>query len=100
MYDTNERTRQVKLRVEKLQSKEDSRLIASLFGLCAVLSIFLLGAIGSMVEGGSYIGRGFYGSIMMYEDVGSHVLVSVISFTLAVAITVACIRYREKNKKI
>lgn len=97
MYDTRERIRRVKLRVEELENKEANRIIASLLNLSLVLSACLLGAIGYIADRGRYIATDFYGSMLMYEDAGSHVLVGVISFTVAVTITVVCIRYKEKN---
>lgn len=100
MHDTAERIRRVELRVEELRCEEEKRLIGGLFGLCVMLSTFLLGIIGNMVGGGQCIVTGLYGSMLMYDDVGSHVLVGVISFSVAVAITVICIRRKEKNKKI
>ncbi len=100
MYDTTERIRRVKLRVEELRCKEEKRLIGSLFSLCVILSAFLVGIIGNMVGGEQHIVTGLYGSMLMYDDVGSHVLVGVISFSAAVGITVMCIRNKEKNKKI
>ena len=42
--------------------------------------------------------QGSYGAMMLFEAAGSYVLVGLISFTLAVIITLICIRYKEKNK--
>ena len=100
MHDTTERIRRVKLRVEELRCREEKRLIGSLFSLCMILSTFLVGIIGNMAGGGQRIATGLYGSMLMYENVGSHVLVGVISFSAAVVITVICIRNKEKNSKI
>ncbi len=101
MHDTTERIRRVKLRVEELRCKEEKQLIGSLFSLCVILSAFLVGIIGNMVGGEQqHIATGLYGSMLMYDDVGSHVLVGVISFSAAVGITVMCIRNKEKNNKI
>lgn len=99
MYDTAERVKRVKLRAEKLRYKGENRLIAGLFSLCVILSTFLIGVIGNMAGGGHYTVPGFYGSMLMYEDAGGYVLVGVISFVMAVVITVLCIRSKEKNKK-
>ncbi|MDD2491239.1 MAG: hypothetical protein PHV12_03485 [Bacteroidales bacterium] len=96
MHDTTERIRRVKLRVEELRCREEKRLIGSLFSLCVIL----VGIIGNMAGGGQRIATGLYGSMLMYENVGSHVLVGVISFSAAIGITVMCIRNKEKNKKI
>ena len=99
MHNTAERIRRLGLRVEEIRCREENRLISSIFGLCVILSTLLFGIIANMTGGGRYIVTGLYGSMLMYDDVGSHVLVAVISFSAAVAITVICIRIREKNKK-
>ncbi len=99
MHDTTERMRRVKLRAEELRCKEAKRLISSLIGLCVILSTFLVGVIGNMAGEGQCIVTGFYGSMLMYDNIGSHVLVGVISFSVAVAITVICIRRKEKKQK-
>ncbi len=100
MYDTTERVRRVKLRAEELRRKGEKRLIGSLFTLCAMLSIFLVGAIGNIGGRGGYTVPGFYGATLMYEDAGSYVLVGIISFVSAVTITMLCVRSKDKNKKI
>ena len=43
------------------------------------------------------IGTG--GAMLLYENAGGYVLVGVAAFAAAVVITVACIRYREKNTR-
>jgi len=55
-----------------------------------------LKAIGSL-SGGEHGGEisGMMGAIMLYENVGSYILVGIISFMAAVAITLLCIRYRK-----
>lgn len=99
MYDAGERVRRIKLRGRKLGLKGENRLIGGLLSLCVTLSAFLVGIIGNMAGKGYCYVEGFYGSTLMYENAGSHVLVGVISFAAAVVITVLCIRNREKNKK-
>lgn len=42
---------------------------------------------------------GLYGTLMVHEDAGGYVLVGVIAFTVAVIITVLCIRRIDKGKK-
>ena len=99
MDGTGERIRRVKLRAKQVEAKKNKRLITSLFSVCVVLATFLLGVIVDISRGGRYMVAGFYGSMLMYDDVGSHVLVGVISFSVAVVITVVCIRGKERGKK-
>ena len=40
-----------------------------------------------------------YGTILLHEGAGGYVLVAVISFTVAVVITVLCIKFRKRGQK-
>lgn len=99
MNNSTDWVNRIKQRANKLQVKKEKRAIRGLFSLCLMLSFGLVAYLGCISSGGSCIVPGAYGSMLMYEDAGSHVLVAVISFIVAVAITVICIRIREKNKK-
>ena len=41
----------------------------------------------------------FYGAMLLYEDAGGYVLAGVLSFAVALLITVLCIQSREQVKK-
>lgn len=99
MRNTEERTGAVLLRARKLREKRAKALNAALAALCCVLTVCLAGAF-SVLTGGSRAGHvpGFYGSVLLYDGAGGYVLVGVIAFAAAVAITLACINYRNKNK--
>ncbi len=73
-------------------------MINSLSALCTFLLISLVGIIGLMTGRTSGIVQGLYGSMMLFEGVGSYILVGLIAFIVAVIITLICIRYKEKNK--
>lgn len=42
---------------------------------------------------------GMYGAILLHEGAGGYVLVAVISFTMAVVITVLCIKFGKKGQQ-
>jgi hypothetical protein len=99
MHDTTERIRIVKLRVGKLHRTSETRSINALSALCILLLLSLMGAINTMAGGGTLdTVPGMYGSMLLYDGAGGYVLVGVISFALAVVITMLCIRYRGKSK--
>ena len=100
MYNTSERIRRVKLLARELQNKRETRLFGGLSALCLVLSFSLVGVIRSMTGGVQGKAKGTYGTMLLYENAGGYVLVAVITFALASLITLVCISYREKNKKI
>ena len=96
MYTTAERLNDVKTLLKRYRRKRETRIQAGLSVLCVLLSFSLLKAIGSLSGGehGDEI-SGMMGAIMLYENVGSYILVGIISFMAAVAITLLCIRYRK-----
>ena len=100
MYHTETRVAMVTRRVNVLHGKRENRLTAMLSMLCLMLTSGLVAEIGAL--GGRGQGRvtGLYGTTMLFEDAGGYVLVGVLAFVAAVVITVLCIRYREKEKKI
>lgn len=98
MYDTAERVRRVKSQIQEIKCKRKKQMINSLFAFCTFLLFSLVGIIGLMTGRTSGVVQGSYGAMMLFEAAGSYVLVGLISFTLAVIITLICIRYKEKNK--
>ena len=99
MHDTVERVRLVRLRAGELHRKRENRLLGGLVSLCAVLSFFLVGTIGVMTGGGRGNVTGLYGTMLLFDEAGGYVLVGVVSFMVAVVITLICIRGEKKNGK-
>ncbi len=100
MHDTTERIKRVKLRVGKLQLISETRLINALSALCIILSFSLVGVIDVMTGGSCGTVSGLYGTMLLYEDAGGYVLVGVITFVVAVIITILCLRYRKNIKRV
>lgn len=100
MYDTEMRVAMVEQRLDVLHRKREKRLTGALSMLCLMLTVSLTAAIGALGGRGKGGVTGLYGATMLFEDAGGYVLVGVIAFIAAVSITVLCIRYREKGKKI
>lgn len=97
MHNTEERVRLAQLRAKELHHKRENRLIGGLASLCGVLSFFLIGTVGAITGGGRGNVSGLYGSMLLFDEAGGYVLVGVVSFTVAVVITLICIR-RGKEK--
>lgn len=97
MHTTAERLSDVKTRLQRYRRRRETRLQGGLSVLCAMLSFSLVKIMGTLSGGahGSEI-SGMMGAIILYENVGGYVLVGIISFMAAVAITLLCIRYRKK----
>ena len=97
MYDSEMRVAMVKHRVGVLHRKRENCLSAMLSALCLLLTGCLAGAISAFSGKGQSCVPGLYGATMLFEDAGGYVLVGALAFVTAVAITVLCIRYREKK---
>lgn len=100
MHDTGERIKRVKWRIRKLQSRSENRMIKALTFICITLSFSLVGLIADLTGGGWASVSGLYATVLLYEDAGGYVLVALISFTLAVIITILGLRYREDIKRV
>jgi len=59
----------------------------------AALVCICMGAIGT------FAGAGFTGASLLDESAGGYVLVGVVSFILAVVLTVICIKVKDKSGK-
>ncbi len=97
MYDAEKRVALVKKRMAKHHRRQVQKSIRSLSALCVLLVLFLVGMAG-MVQGTPVDAAGMYGAILLHEGAGGYVLVAVISFTVAVVITVLCIKFGKKGQ--
>ena len=65
-----------------------------------LLFAVLMQAAGMVVGPGQTAAWGVFGAMLLREDAGGYVLVAVVSFAAAAAITALCIRLRNrKNQK-
>ena len=69
--------------------------------MCLLLFAALMQAVGTLIGQGQTAAQGVFGAMLLREDAGGYVLVAVISFAAAVAITALCfrLRIRENQKK-
>ena len=101
MYDTARRVALVKQRVQENTRRRQRREVISLFAACMLLCAALMQTAGTVVGPGQPEAWGVFGSMLLRQDAGGYVLVAVVSFAAAVAITALCIRLRirENQKK-
>ena len=101
MYDTARRVALVKQRVRKNTRRRQRREVISLSALCLLLFTVLMQAAGTVVGPGQPEAWGAFGAMLLREDAGGYVLVAVVSFAAAAAITALCfrLRIRENQKK-
>ena len=101
MYDTARRVTLVKQRVRENTRRKRQRGIYGLSAACMLLFAVLTQAVGTVVGPGQPEAWGAFGAMLLREDAGGYVLVAVVSFAAAAAITALCIRLRirENQKK-
>ena len=101
MYDTARRVALVKQRVQENTRRRQRREVISLSVACMLLFAVLMQAAGTVVGPGQPEAWGVFGAMLLREDAGGYVLVAVLSFAAAAAITALCIRLRirENQKK-
>ena len=97
MYDTARRVALVKQRVRENTRRKRQRGIYGLSGACMLLCAALIQAAGTVVGPGQTAVWGVFGAMLLREDAGGYVLVAVVSFAAAAAITALCIRLRNRE---
>ena len=97
MYDTARRVALVKQRVRENTRRKRQRGIYGLSAACMLLFAVLMQAAGTVVGPGQPEAWGMFGAMLLREDAGGYVLVAVVSFAAAVAITVLCFRLRNRE---
>ena len=101
MYDTARRVALVKQRVRENTRRRQRRGIYGLRAACVLLCVVLMQTAGMVVGQGQPAAWGVFGAMLLREDAGGYVLVGVVSFAAAAAITALCfrLRIRENRKK-
>ena len=99
MYDTARRVALVKQRVRKNTRRRQQHGIYGLSAACMLLFAVLMQAISTVVRPGQTAAWGSFGAMLLREDAGGYVLVGVVSFAAAAAITALCFRLRNREKQ-
>ncbi len=99
MYDTARRVALVKQRVRENTRRRQRREAISLSAACMLLFVVLMQAAGTVVAPGQTAAWGVFGAMLLREDAGGYVLVAVVSFAAAAAITALCFRLRNRENQ-
>ena len=101
MYDTARRVELVKRQIRKNTRRRQKRGIGRLSAVCMLLFAVLLQTADRVIGQGQTDAGGGFGAMLLREDAGGYVLVAVVSFAAAAAITALCFRLRgrENQKK-
>ena len=99
MYDTARRVALVKQRVRENTRRRQRRGIYGLSAACMLLFAALIQAAGTAAGPGQTAAWGVFGAMLLREDAGGYVLVGVVSFAAAAAITTLCFRLRNRENQ-
>ena len=99
MYDTAKRVALVKQRVRENTRRKQRRGIYGLSAACMLLCAVLMQAAGTVIGPGQTAAWGSFGAMLLREDAGGYVLVGVVCFAAAVAITALCFRLRIRENR-
>ena len=99
MYDTARRVALVKKRRHEYARRKQQREICGLSAACMLLFAALMQTASTVVGPGQSAARGVFGAMLLREDAGGYVLVGVVAFAAAAAITALCFRLRSKEKR-
>ena len=99
MYDTARRVALVKQRVRENTRRRQRREAISLSAFCLMLFTALAGAADALIVRGQTAALGVFGAMLLREDAGGYVLVAVVSFAAAAAITALCFRLRNRENR-
>ena len=99
MYDTARRVALVKQRVRENTRRKRQRGIYGMSAACMLLFAVLTQAAGTVVAPGQTATWGVFGAMLLREDAGGYVLVAVVSFAAAAAITALCFRRRSRENQ-
>ena len=99
MYDTARRVALVKQRVRENTRRIQRRGIYGLSAACMLLCAALMQTAVTVVGPGQTAAQGVFGAMLLREDAGGYVLVAVVSFAAAAAITALCFRLRNRENQ-
>ena len=99
MYDTARRVALVKQRARENTRRRQRRGIYGLSAACMLLFAVLMQTAGTVVAPGQTAAWGVFGAMLLREDAGGYVLVAVVSFAAAAAITALCFRLRNRENR-
>ena len=99
MYDTAKRVALVKQRVRENTRRRQWRGISGLSAACMLLFAAMRQAADVFAEQEQTAAWGVVGAMLLRQDAGGYVLVAVVSFAAAAAITALCFRLRNRENQ-
>ena len=99
MRSTEECVRSALRREAQMRARRSRLVSAATVGLCALAAlIVIIPLVPSGMGTGDLSVQGLFGASLFGDSVGSYVLAGLVSCVLAVAITLALVRRRDRTK--
>lgn len=96
-YTMDAAVREIAARGKKLRKRREKRAVCMLSVSCLVLMTLLSVTMTTLSRTlSAQVTAGAYGSLLFGESIGGYVLVAVIAFAVAVAVTLTSIRHNGK----
>ena len=96
-YTMDAAVAEITARSKHLRNRREKCTVRALSGSCLVLSFLLARMMMALhLTMSAEVAAGTYGSLLLGEAIGGYVLVAVVTFAAAVAVTLAVIRHRGK----
>ncbi|WP_409968982.1 hypothetical protein RFF05_03165 [Bengtsoniella intestinalis] len=101
MYSTQTRLALVHARVEQHKKRQREGWIVRLSMLCCGLLALDMAVMIAIGDHGYYDSpeHWLYGASLLPSNIGGYVLVAIIAFVIAVAVTVLCMKNQEQRKQ-
>ena len=99
MMDTGQRVKLVESRAWQMRRRQEKHITERLSLVSVALCCCLIYAMGHFPGRSPGAVQGLNGATMLLENVGSYVLVGVVSFAAAAAFTVLCFRLRNRENQ-
>ena len=86
-------------RVRENTRRRQRREVGGLSAVCLLLLAALMESADALIAPGQTAAWGVFGAMLLREDAGGYVLVAVVSFAAAAAITALCFRLRSRENR-
>lgn len=99
MINTESRVTLAREKAKIIRKQREKVVIHELMLICSILGILWIAVYAEMIRGiPKQLDTQMYGSMVLSDNAGGYVLVGVISFVAAVALTLLCLKYRNRKK--
>lgn len=93
-----QRMEKIRRKYKKYRRQYENRRCGELVICCILLMTFIVRLLREADAAGHYIVSGAYGSVVLHSEGGAYVFVGIAAFVAGVAITVICMKYKNRKR--